>query len=469
MLRRRGTGYGFPMPSIGLRRYATHLALATFVVLLAIDVLMARTYGATPLFLIAFLAGPLALGTWVALRRPIMIFIGSYALLAPLDYVLAEGGTSYARLLSFAAIAILSLNLFVAPGRHALPRFAIAWFLALAWMTASVSWALDQGAAIGMLEQIALAMLVFGLVALSRPTRVELFVVVGAMVVAAVGIALYAIATHPFENYQNTTRLLITNGHAAIDEDAMAAMLVPAFAFALALATSTAFGPVPRLVAAIAAPLVSYAIFASASRGGVVAWALAVVWIAIRARSRIATYVMVAVVGVLAATQSELWIRFSSDDPTGAGRTDIWKVGLLAFRHYWLTGCGIGNFQQAFDQAYLTVPHNFYIGWSRPAHNTVLGAFTELGVIGGLLVLSAWWLQFRALAGIPREDRDYWLRVGAEAATLSYLVAALFIDVLYVKETWVIPMVIALTLGVRGNSTAVTGAPSAALLRQATA
>ena len=463
-------GYREPMPAIDLRQHGRALAVAAFVVLLALDAWMAPRFGATLLFAIAVLIGPLSLATWLAFQRPIAIFIGIYAALAPLDYVLANGGTSYARLISFAAIAILSLNLFVSPARHALPRFAVCWFLVLAWMTASVSWALDQGVAIDKLEQIALAALVFGMVVLSRPTRLDLMVVVGAVVLAGLGISVYSIASHPFENYQNTTRLLIQNGQYSINPDALGAALIPAFAFALAWATSTGFKPWVRLAAATAVPLLSYAIFAAGSRGGVIAWVAVVLWVTLRARSRIVSYAMVAIVAVLAATQSALWVRFSADDPTGAGRTDIWKVGLESLRHFWAIGCGIGNFPVAFNQFYLTVPHHFYIGWSRPAHNMVLSAFVELGIVGVSLVLSAWWLQFRALSVIKRSDSDYWLRVGAEGATLGYFIAALFIDVLDVKETWVIPMVIALVVGVRAGSQVANRAPAAALrLREATA
>jgi O-antigen ligase len=177
---------------------------------------------------------------------------------------------------------------------------------------------------------------------------------------------------------------------------------------------------------------------------------LVVLWIAIRARRRIVAGIFVVAAIAISIMQGDVWQRFIGDE-TGAGRSDIWKVGVAAFRQHWLAGSGIGTFPDAYNRVYLSVPHHFYINWSRPAHDLIVQSFTELGIIGGILVLSAWWLQFRELSCIGRADPDLWLRVGLEAATLGYFVAALFIDVLDIKQTWMIPILIAVVVNMRSR------------------
>jgi O-antigen ligase len=436
------------------------LSLGAIVLLFAAVVLTSPVLGAVPTFAALVLIAA-ALGTLWMCEWPVAMLIGLYALLAPADaLLLVGGGVTLTRLASLLAIAGLTLAFIGDRSVRAVPRFALAWFAVLVWMIASVLWATDQSMALHKLEQIGLAMLVFGLVVMVRSTRIDLRVVIAASVLSSSVIAAYALIVHPVEARLGADRVVLKTATGRADPNDLAAALILAFALCVSAATSNEVRGW-RAAGAIASGLLFAGILATGSRGGLIAALLVVIWIALRARRRIAAALFVIGAGAFSVLQGDVWERFVGDQ-TGAGRTDIWKVGLAAFRQHWAIGSGIGTFPDAYNSVYLSVPHHFYINWSRPAHDLLVQSFTELGIVGGALVLTAWWLQFRQLAGIGRADPDLWLRVGLEAATLGYFAAALFIDVLDVKQTWMIPILIAAVANVRAGESAMVPIPAGA-------
>ena len=73
----------------------------------------------------------------------------------------------------------------------------------------------------------------------------------------------------------------------------------------------------------------------------------------------------------------------------GAGRVDIWWVGLKALGSYWITGVGLNNFPVAYTKFVDYGPgfHGFY----REAHNLYLNTSVEFGVAG--IALLFWGLK----------------------------------------------------------------------------
>jgi O-antigen ligase len=434
--------------------------IGALVLLFAVVALTSPIIGALPVFVALLLTGSVVLAIWSGLERPVATLIGTYALLAPADaLLLIGGGATLTRFAAFLAVFGLSIAFVSDRSTRAIPRFAIVWFIALAWMVASVLWATDQSMAVQKVEQIGLAVLVFELTALVRATRIDLRVIVAATVLSSSMIAAYAIVVHPVEAHLGADRVVLKTATGSADPNDLAAGLLLAFALCIAAATSNERGGW-RIAGAVLSLLLFLAILATGSRGGLIAALLCVLWIAIRARRRIVAGIFVVAVAAISVLQGDVWQRFIGDE-TGAGRSDIWKVGVAAFRQHWAIGSGIGTFPDAYNSVYLSVPHHFYINWSRPAHDLLVQSFTELGIVGGTLVLAAWWFQFRQLASIGRNDPDLWLRVGLEAATLGYFVAALFIDVLDVKQTWMIPILIAVVANIRTREAA---APHASAL-----
>jgi len=74
-----------------------------------------------------------------------------------------------------------------------------------------------------------------------------------------------------------------------------------------------------------------------------------------------------------------------TDPATLRLRVDYWKVGARIFRHNWVTGVGLGNFQWAYP-----MHQRLGEGDVREAHNSFLQAYTETGILGGTLLLAFW-------------------------------------------------------------------------------
>ena len=429
------------------------LLVPAFAIVFALFVaaaLAAPTMGVTPLFGLGFLLGPLVLGAWIVLQRPLMAPIALYAALAPLDNLLNFGdGTTLTRLVALGAVTSLVLMCLHRGVMERIPRFVIAWVVALSWMIASTFWATDQQLAINKLLQIGLSIVILVLVALARSDRLDLYALAGTMVLASAALATYIVVVHPVGHAAVVNaRVQVSNGRFSLDPNGLAAGLLPSVMFCIALVASRV-EPWLRLSALALVPLISAAALETESRGAFVALGAGLVWIVVRSRQRLAAFGLLVGGIMLSIVQGGVWARFTEQDMTGAGRTDIWLVGLQAFRDHWFLGSGIGTFPDAYNSAYLRVPHHFYIGWSRPAHDLLVQSFTELGIIGGAMVLFAFWRQFRELASIPSNDRDAWLAVGAEAATIGTVVAALFLDMLDIRSTWILPFLIALVSNVR--------------------
>lgn len=93
--------------------------------------------------------------------------------------------------------------------------------------------------------------------------------------------------------------------------------------------------------------------------------------------------------------------QISNQVDRGAGRIDIWMVGLKIAKDNWIKGVGINNFPYAYTEYFpKTGGIDRFIGLNRDAHNNYLIVVSELGIPGFLLFLSlfysAWRLSGRA-------------------------------------------------------------------------
>ena len=155
-----------------------------------------------------------------------------------------------------------------------------------------------------------------------------------------------------------------------------------------------------------------------------------------RNRRVLAGVALVAVLGGLAtvvAVGGSAWDRFSASDvefPTdpdrqfvnlsGAGRSDFWAVAVDSFGEKPLAGHGAGTYEFSWQELRSTDQPN------STAHSLYLEAFSELGLVGGLLVLGLvgvlLWIGFLAWrgAGGPRRETHAALL----AAMLAFAVGA---------------------------------------------
>ena len=177
---------------------------------------------------------------------------------------------------------------------------------------------------------------------------------------------------------------------------------------------------------------------ASGSRGGFTELAAVFLYLIVRSKHRLwLAALMVASVLSALVVNPGIVARFqAAQSDGGAGRADIWHIGIIALRDHWFLGAGVGNFPQAYDREYINVYAHLSGAWSRPAHNVPLTVAVELGVVGfGLFVLAAY-RQLTMLRNMPTDAGLRELRLTLEAACIGVLMAGQSLSNLNTKYLW---------------------------------
>lgn len=109
------------------------------------------------------------------------------------------------------------------------------------------------------------------------------------------------------------------------------------------------------------------------------------------------------------------------------GRVDIWKIGLVALKHYWVLGAGLGNFSMAYTQFDPSFP------WG--SHNIYLCVSVELGIIGFFCMIIAIYKHFILLKdrGQHRYDSAF-----LKASLCGLLISSFSVDTIWLKSFWLI-------------------------------
>lgn len=441
-------------------------AAAPFVYALALT----PSEGVMPVLALGVLAGPVAVAAWFAFKRPVALLVGAYIGLAPVDFLLVySSGVTISRLIGLAAVVVLLGTAVVSGATARIPRSTVAWLAAFGFMIVTLLWSGDQAKTLERLMSTGLPILIMTLVALVPKDRTDIRIMLLGVVAGATAVSAFCVLNPPPAGSTGgmQERMVLRNGHMAIDPNGLAFSLMAPLAILLAVVVSP--GDTRRRVIAAAIALITIgAILLTESRGGLLGVAVMFVWFALRSPQRLISALTLTAGIAVTIVQGGTWQRLfshASSNAEGAGRLPIWQVGIEAFRQHWLIGNGYGSFTDAFNQAYLLVPHTFHTGWAREAHNMVISTFTELGVFGGALVLYAWWSQFRALRDVHSTDEDAWLRLAMEAGVLGVFVTAMFLDILVLKPAWVLPIMIAAIGSVRIRERLAAKANSGASLR----
>jgi O-antigen ligase len=387
--------------------------------------------------------GLLPFAAYATVVRPMVFPYALYVLLIPFDNLLnfSGSGTLTKLLGMISGFALLfwcvRIRRIVDP-----PKALLLLGALLLWMTLSVTWSQDPLASFnGLQPYFGLALLYCALAITPlqvREFRVLMFIVVVSGVVSA------AYGAHVF--YQNPAtansllhRLVVQVGNTFIDPNQFAdALLFPLAALVIfGLRTQWLTLKFASMAGVI---LMVSAIALSGSREAIVALGVIIVYYLWRTRYRLQLLALIAigVVGAM-AQPSSVWARFNDAlSSGGAGRTSIWSVGWIAFKHNWLKGYGIASFPTAYDRFYLGVYQSYTNGWTSPAHNVILHYAVELGIVGLLLLLGFWFAQFSALRVIGPSHPLYDYRVLLEGALLGLFVTAMFIDLFTYKYAWLI-------------------------------
>jgi O-antigen ligase len=424
----------------GIRKLLLHgtcgvIGIAVLIVVARSISLAARPEGFhIPLLAVAAVAAPFAV--YFAFRYPLIFPFGLYVALVPFDNILqVTSGATYVRLVAgLAGLALLArmllLRRFVKPATG-----WYAWAAFVAWAGVSLIWTPDLAESqrvYGIVLQNFLMMTVLAL----YPVREIEFRWLGILTVASGLLAgVYAFTHH---TAMGGGRISLNVGNLVIDPNQFATSFVLPIALCLAVALSSRDVRL-KILCAGAVIFMMAPILMTASRGGVVAICLLFAFFAIRSKHRVQILVVAGICLALTAFYPAVWERFSSDEGqmgSGSGRTYIWAVGLHAIKQDWLLGTGIGSFLETYDRNFLAVFQPQMQGWHRPSHDIIIGTWVEMGFVGLVIVLAAWYTTFRQLRVISPESKLYPIRLALEGALVALFAQSLFIDPIWIKYVW---------------------------------
>ncbi len=367
----------------------------------------------------------------------------------PWQSALAIGGSkTLSSLLGIVALLVAVMALFL-EGRVAKPpAFILAFGALIFWQLITYFWSLEPMStltrAMTMVQLLAMAWLA---TELSRSERERLQIieafVLGCVVVCLVLAQAY-FSGQPMVGYRYAP--------AGFNPNEAADIIAAGIPLALLVATSYKRGFLKWLNIAYV-PLGVFAVILTASRSGFIATCLglASVFFALRyARTLYRVVWSALIVAVFAGLffavpvsnnlETNLQrITFSADEDsvgTLAGRTEIWSAGLAAFADRPIAGTGLYTFRAATESS---------LGEERAPHNIWLETAVETGIIGLVLLATAW-----VTAIIPvLKHRDF--RMGFHLTFfLVLLTTSLVANLITSKGLWIGLAILSVTSAVRG-------------------
>lgn len=389
-------------------------------------------------------------GIVITLARPVP-FLLLYVVLIPIESILVVGeAATVTRLVGIVFFAGYALRRF---GHLELRAMPLAGWGFVAWAAVSALWALDPAVTVTqvltVVQLFLMTVVVADLVA-GRPELVR--VIMWTYSVAAVATA--AIAIGAFATGASFLAFGRAEAFESQDPAQFAAILMPAFFFMIfELRGRQRIGRVAFSLVVLAG-----AILLSGTRS---AWLAVGIGFLLGVVPRLGTRAVVPALLLTLSAVAVIQIPEIGDyvggragsalETGGAGRVDIWSVGLAIFADHPFIGVGYGNFPVAFTPEIIrdvNVPGlnpGILIPGLAP-HSSVVGTLTELGLVGGFLL---------AIFLLTALLRDGWQADGGATRTilLALLTQSLFLDVFNRKQVW---LMIAIALGYAWHATSLS-------------
>jgi hypothetical protein len=384
--------------------------------------------------------GPLAL--YLLLKHPLIFPFGAYLFTMPIDVILRNSsGATASRIVAIAAAGVLGLHILARREVRMPGRAWFAWLAFVVWAGLSLAWSINPTGSLAMFGTILQLFLMFTVLTLYPVSRADLKAVMALVVGSGIFAAVYGLVGFyggrvAGWNYSRLT--LRTEGGLYVDPNDFATSFVLPIALAMAALTNSRNAAV-KIVAGSSIVLMIVGILLTGSRGGLIASMLVLVYYIVRARQRILTLALGGAALGLSALFPAVWIRFATDDGaqgSGTGRTFIWATGLLNFWDHFVGGSGIGTYGDVYDRNFFSVYQKVFQGWNRPGHSIIVNSLVEVGVVGLLLILTAWFMMFRELRSVSAQSSFYPMRIALEGALLGLFYESLTIDTLYLKFYW---------------------------------
>lgn len=399
--------------------------------------------------LLALAALPLVIAAGVAaLRAPLRVLVPVYAALVPfgsgitVPIGIPPPFNTVTTLAGLGVIAVVGAQLLFGGGGERLHPSIPAWLLFAGMNGVTFLWSMDRSATFDrfvILASLVALYVVTLLVPIDRGDveRLRDGIIIGGTLACAYGFFLLLTGALP-EEKAGLPRFATAGGVGdAADPNITAAVLI----LPLVLATSRAIHAERKLVrigCVASALLIGTGLLLTASRGGMLAAALAlVVLIAHDRRPLGVTITAVLLLVVIAAVGSVLAPeQFERLDKSGSsGRTNIWRVGLIACERHCLTGSGLNTFPKVHTETLLSHAGAAGVRLNEPPHNIWLGVAVELGVTGLVLLVIALATTVLPLRALSRAQRG-----PPVAALVGVLAANFFLANLYFKYFWLVLM-----------------------------
>ena len=327
------------------------------------------------------------------------------------------------------------------------PRNLVLWVLLFLWMLASMFWAYDTDSSQKLLPT-AFELLALYIVAAMVPVTIkQLRIACGATAAGGIFAAAYGYHLYRSGIAEFKDRLWVHTDTSSWNPDHFANSLLLPIAICL-ICVLWSRNLLSRIAAGLGIGIMLITMVYTGARGAVVGLFALIVYLIWKDRHRIQLAVVGGILGIAAVIAKgpaylQRWQEAAQNG--GSGRVSIWHVAWHAFQQNWLYGAGFGNFPFAYDRAFIGVFQTFFADWHRASHNIIIGYGVELGIIGLVLLLLAWWGQFRMLRGIGDDDERWPYRLGLEGATLALFFSGMFADIMSWKYLWLAFMLVAFT------------------------
>ena len=307
------------------------------------------------------------------------------------------------------------------------------------------------------------SLFLFYLVASSfRITEKELDRIVWLAILGGAAAAVWSVYSHYYGAgfAQHQLRATLASGNEAVNPNRLGSCLLIPLSLTLARSVS-ARQQWARILALGLLAIVSLGLILTMSRGAILSavvtttiffWRLNSLKLrSVKPAIRRFVLVMIVLALVAAATvPAGLVERFEqSATDRGAGRLDIWAVGVAILEDYALFGAGLNNFPVVYNQYAGYAPHQEFSP-NRDPHNVYLGVSVEEGVVGLFLFVMALRTQFKIVSKVrARTAKSSTLLIACEATCWGVLVASIFGSFLWDKVFWIASILLAFTLTVQ--------------------
>jgi len=390
---------------------------------------------------------------YISMKEPFIFPFGAYVLLIPFDAVLSVTGiakiTTVTKILGILTILVLLLKgSFERKFKH--PDSATIWVaLFVLYGVLSISWAIEPGLILSRIPT-AIGLLIFYVIASSYKINEKEFnilkycIFIGAIIASLYSIYDFIIGKTLFQ------RATITLNDQVMNPNALAfALLMP-----LSICTGMMIKQnerIKKLLLITIFGVMLLAIFLSGSRKCLLGAGVIFIVYSFLAQKRVTFWIIAIAIGsIIISFVPDMIVERAMHlvKDRGAGRLDIWTVGLKGLEKYFLLGAGLDNFPAVYDQYMDYAPH--FVGFRRGPHNIYLSVIVELGIVGLSLMFFMIWKHYRAIQS--RVTQRGGSGIMLQAAFWAILVSGFFMDVIWDKAFWLLWMMIMMHKNILQNN-----------------